>query len=90
MPVKLSNGKSVLEGQTVTSFTNSEEDAVDLSKAMPFMLETRLKELGAKFKAADNFQKNVVVSTECRVSAKTNNSRVRETPVAAKRTCISR
>lgn len=68
MPVKLSNGKSVLEGQTVTSFTNSEEDAVDLSKAMPFMLETRLKELGAKFKAADNFQKNVVVSVsvECR------------------------
>ncbi|PVD39505.1 hypothetical protein C0Q70_02139 [Pomacea canaliculata] len=62
VPVKLSNGKSVLEGQTVTSFTNSEEDAVDLSKAMPFMLETRLKELGAKFKAADNFQKNVVVS----------------------------
>lgn len=62
VPVKLSNGDSVLKGQCVTSFSNSEEDAVDLSSAMPFMLETRLKELGANYSAAANWQEHVVVS----------------------------
>lgn len=62
VPIKLSNGDSILKGQTVTSFTNSEEDAVELSAAMPFMLETRLKELGASFTSAANFQPHVVVS----------------------------
>ncbi|XP_070185820.1 uncharacterized protein [Littorina saxatilis] len=59
VPVKLSSGESVLKGQTVTSFSNSEEDAVSLSAVMPFMLETRLKDLGAKYSAADNFQPHV-------------------------------
>lgn len=62
VPVKLSSGESVLKGQTVTSFSNSEEDAVSLSAVMPFMLETRLKDLGAKYSAADNFQPHVCVS----------------------------
>ena len=62
VPVKLSNGESVLKGQTVTSFSNSEEDAVQLSAAMPFMLETRLKEMGATYSSAALFQPHVCVS----------------------------
>ncbi|KAH3872181.1 uncharacterized protein LOC127868703 [Dreissena polymorpha] len=62
VPVKLSSGESLVKGQTVTSFTNSEEDAVKLSSAMPFMLETKLRELGAKFVGADNWACNVQVS----------------------------
>nr|KAG5696018.1 hypothetical protein BaRGS_013924 [Batillaria attramentaria] len=62
VPVKLSNGDSVLKGQAVTSFSNSEEEAVNLTEAMPFLLETRLKKLGANYTAAPNFQPHVVVS----------------------------
>ncbi|XP_076461618.1 uncharacterized protein LOC143294078 [Babylonia areolata] len=62
IPVKLSNGDPIVKGQKVTSFSNSEEDAVQLSSAMPFMLETRLKELGAIYEAVANFQTNVCVS----------------------------
>ncbi|CAG5129762.1 unnamed protein product [Candidula unifasciata] len=61
VPVKLSNGDPLVKGKKVTSFTNAEEDAVDLSKYMPFMLETRLEELGATFSKADNWQEHVVV-----------------------------
>ncbi|BFZ17404.1 hypothetical protein BsWGS_20443 [Bradybaena similaris] len=61
VPVKLSNGNSIVKGKKVTSFSNAEEDAVDLSKYMPFMLETRLGELGATFSKAENWQEHVVV-----------------------------
>ena len=63
IPVKV-KGEHVIKGQTVTCFTNSEEDAVNLSSAMPFMLETKLKEIGAKFSNADNWACHVAVSTK--------------------------
>ncbi|CAL1538877.1 unnamed protein product [Lymnaea stagnalis] len=61
VPVKLANGDSIVKGKKVTSFSNNEEDAVKLSEYMPFMLETRLVELGATFSKADNWKENVVV-----------------------------
>ncbi|WAQ97481.1 HSP31-like protein [Mya arenaria] len=61
VPIKVS-GKPLVKDKTVTSFTNAEEDAVNLSKDMPFMLETKLKELGAKFVGADLWASNVQVS----------------------------
>ena len=42
--VKVSDGKYLLEGQKVTGFSNSEEDAVGLTGAMPFKLEDALNE----------------------------------------------
>ena len=51
--VKLSDGKYLVSGQTVTGFSNDEEDAVGLSSAMPFMLETVLKERGGDFVKAE-------------------------------------
>lgn len=55
------HGNPVVKGRKVTGFTNREEEAVELTDEMPFLLETRLKEQGATFKGAENFQKNVVV-----------------------------
>ncbi|KAK3089523.1 hypothetical protein FSP39_004252 [Pinctada imbricata] len=57
--VKLSNGQNIVKGRTITSFTNSEEAAIALTDVMPFLLETRLKELGANFIADDDFKRNV-------------------------------
>lgn len=62
VPVKLSNGDSIVKGQTVTSFTNAEEEFMKLTEAMPFLLETKLRELGANFVGAANFQVNVQTS----------------------------
>lgn len=62
VPVKLSNGESIVKGQTITSFTNAEEEFVKLTEAMPFLLETKLKDLGGTFVGAENFQVNVQTS----------------------------
>lgn len=53
---KLSNGDSIVKGKKVSAFTNEEEEAVELTKEMPFLLEARLRELGADFQEAPNFQ----------------------------------
>ncbi|KAL0490151.1 hypothetical protein AKO1_006673 [Acrasis kona] len=59
--VKLSNGSYLVSGKKVTAFSNAEEDAVELSSQMPFMLETKLKENGALYeKAAENWGAHVV------------------------------
>ena len=60
--VKLSNGKYLVEGKDVNSFTNAEEEEVGLAKEVPFLLETKLKERGAKFHAGKNWENKVVVS----------------------------
>lgn len=54
-------GDPLVSGRRVTGFTNAEEDAVELTDAMPFLLETRLRELGAEFVGAGNFEENIVV-----------------------------
>jgi len=56
------NGVPLVAGKTVAAFTNEEEAAVDLTDAMPFLLESKLRELGAEFTEAGNFKKNVAVS----------------------------
>ncbi|KAH9206733.1 putative chaperone protein HSP31 [Leptodontidium sp. 2 PMI_412] len=62
--VKLPSGKYLIDGQAVTGFSNSEEIAVALSAAMPFMLEDQLnKASGGKFeKASSDWGEKVVVS----------------------------
>lgn len=55
------DGEPLVKGLAVTGFTNSEEEAVELTEAMPFLLETRLRELGARFDGAADFAANVAV-----------------------------
>jgi putative intracellular protease/amidase len=52
-------GRPLVAGRQITSFTNAEEDAVELTAAMPFLLETRLRELGARFHGGDDFTRTV-------------------------------
>lgn len=54
--VRLSDGRHLLEGKTVTGFTNEEEEQVGLTKVVPFLLEDKLREgvgAGGKFVKAD-------------------------------------
>ncbi|MDJ0592975.1 MAG: hypothetical protein QNJ72_23810 [Pleurocapsa sp. MO_226.B13] len=62
MNVRLSDGTYLVAGKTLTAFTNEEEEAVELTDQMPFLLETKLIERGAQHTEADNFQSHVVVS----------------------------
>ena len=58
--VTLSNGRPLVEGRRVAAFTDSEEAAAGLSAVVPFLLQTRLEELGAKHSAAPDFEAHVV------------------------------
>lgn len=60
--VKLSDDSFLVAGQKATCFTNAEEDAVGMSSAMPFMLETELKKNSALFEATEPWGAKVVVS----------------------------
>ena len=54
LKVKDTNGQPLLKGRAVTGFSNTEEDAVNLSNIVPFLLEDELKKRGAKYsKGAD-------------------------------------
>ncbi len=50
----LTDGTPLVKGKVLTSYTNSEEIAVKLDKEVPFILEQRLRELGAIFIAHEN------------------------------------
>ncbi|HVP62784.1 MAG TPA: type 1 glutamine amidotransferase domain-containing protein [Myxococcaceae bacterium] len=51
-----SDRRPVVAGRQLTAFTNAEEEAVGLTKAVPFLLQTRLESLGARVETAPNFQ----------------------------------
>jgi len=55
------DGTPLVAGLQVTGFTDSEEDAVQLTSVVPFLIETRFKELGAKFEKADDWNPKVCV-----------------------------
>jgi len=55
------DGSPLIRGKKLTGFTNEEEQAVELDKAMPFLLQTKLEELGAEFIGSPNWSDNVVV-----------------------------
>lgn len=54
-------GKPLVKGKRVTGFTNSEEEEVQLTKVVPFLVEDELKRLGAHFEKATNWQSFVIV-----------------------------
>ena len=60
--VKLSDGSYLVSGHEVAVFTNDEEKAVKLDQVVPFLLQSRLQERGARIRTAANWQSNVVVS----------------------------
>lgn len=59
--VRRADGRYLVADQPVSAFTNEEEAAVELTDVMPFLLETRLRERGARFTEAKPFEKHVAV-----------------------------
>lgn len=55
-----SAGDSIIAGKRLTAFTNSEEREVQLDKVVPFLLEDRLREEGARFEESANWSDHVV------------------------------
>lgn len=55
------DGAPLVKGRKVSAFTDSEEEATGLTDVVPFLLETRLRELGADFQAAGDWQPHAVV-----------------------------
>jgi putative intracellular protease/amidase len=59
--VKAPNGVLLVDGKKVTGFSNSEEEAVGLTKLVPFLVEDMLRSNGGVYSKADNFQPHVAV-----------------------------
>jgi len=50
------NGAPLVQGKSVTGFSNSEEAAVGLTEAVPFLVEDMLKENGGDYSKGENWQ----------------------------------
>jgi len=57
--VKDVEGRSIVAGKAVTGFSNTEEEAVGLADIVPFLVEDMLKENGANYSKADDWQVHV-------------------------------
>lgn len=52
---------NIVKGKRITAFTNEEEKIVKLDDLVPFLLETKLRELGAEFVAQKPWSEHVEV-----------------------------
>lgn len=50
------NGLPIVAGRRISAFTDAEEIAAGFANKVPFALESRLRNLGAKFESGPNFQ----------------------------------
>lgn len=58
---KDSKGDPLVKGKSVTCFTNTEEDAVQLTEIVPFLVEDMLKENGGHFERTQDWQSHVAI-----------------------------
>ena len=59
--VKNTDGEPLVKGKKVTGFTNSEEEAVQLTDVVPFLVEDILKKNGGIYSKADDWKVHVLV-----------------------------
>lgn len=57
----LIDGQPLVKGKRVTGFTNTEEEAVQLTHVVPFLVEDELKRLGGVFEKTDDWLPFAVV-----------------------------
>lgn len=57
--VKAPDGEPLVKGKEVTGFSNAEEEAINLTKVVPFLLEDELKRLGGHYSHGDNWGAHV-------------------------------
>lgn len=58
---RLSDGSHLVAGKQLTSFTDAEEEEVQATKIVPFLLASTLQQRGAHHNPAPNWAENVVV-----------------------------
>jgi hypothetical protein len=58
--VKTPGGKPLVQSKEVTGFTNGEEEAMGLTKVVPFLVEDKMLRLGAIFSKKANWAVHVV------------------------------
>lgn len=51
----------LVAGRRVSGFTDDEEKAVQLDAVVPFLLESRLREVGAEFERTENWGEHLTV-----------------------------
>jgi putative intracellular protease/amidase len=54
-------GAPIVKGKRVTGFTNGEEEAVHLTKVVPFLVEDELKRLGGLYEKAPDWESFAIV-----------------------------
>jgi putative intracellular protease/amidase len=59
LKVKAPDGEPLVKGKEVTGFSDTEEEAVKLTKVVPFLLEDELKKLGALYSRGDDWSSYV-------------------------------
>lgn len=59
--VTLKDGTPLVKGKKVAAFTNAEEEAVGLTKVVPYLLQTDLEKAGALHMPGENFGEQAVV-----------------------------
>lgn len=57
--VKAKNGEPLIKGKELTGFSNTEEEAVKLTKVVPFLLEDELKKHGALYSKGNDWASHV-------------------------------
>lgn len=58
--VKDTSGEPLVKGKSVTGFSNTEEDLVQLTEVVPFLVEDMLKEKGGNYSKAGDFEPYVL------------------------------
>lgn len=61
--IRLSDGSYLISGKAINAFTNEEEIAVNMDKVVPFSLESKLIEVGARFEKSGPWQTHVTVDS---------------------------
>ena len=59
--VKAANGEPIVKGRRVTGFSNSEEDAVQLTKVVPFLIEDLFQAQGGLYEKGPDWAPYLVV-----------------------------
>ncbi|WP_210521011.1 type 1 glutamine amidotransferase domain-containing protein [Hymenobacter terricola] len=60
--VKATNGELLVKGKSVAGFTNTEEEAVQLTNIVPFLVEDMLKQNGGNYSKGPDWQPYVVTA----------------------------
>ena len=61
---RAADGQPLVKGRHVTGFTNSEEDAAQLSQIVPFLVQDMLVENGGKYSKGPDWQPHVVTDSK--------------------------